>query len=310
LAKHRLIGLLPLALAGASADGDLERALLLRDSLDRNWRGAGPFPLKVVTRDPDYLEVASTLGSTGRVAVDVHRESDFFARGSAFFTLPGWWKQQIVKLLVAAALDADAVITLDADVISIRSFGPDDFLRDDRVVSIWVHRNLHDWWRNTARTLDVPHDETKWGLSVTPNVLSPTLARMVIQEVERRFGQPFVDVLSDWSRLFVPGSAWTEYSLYTLVGDQLGKLFEVHLAPHEVRATGVVLHSSCNIWTYVDPRERLIPERLGKGEYFLIVQSTAGINTNELRALLGYPCPDATAWQTKGRPMATRETSP
>jgi SAM-dependent methyltransferase len=291
LAHDRLVGLLPRALVGASADGDLERALLLRDSLDRNWRGEAPFLLTVVTRDPDYEEVAATLKGSGRVAVRVRGESEFFPHDSGFFTIPGWWKQQAIKLIVGARLDADAVITFDADIVSIRPFADDEFFRDGRIVSIWANRDLHDWWQNNARTLGIPHEPKKWGLSVTPNVLSPRLAGLVAQEVERRFGRPFVETLADWTRLGVPGSAWTEYSLYTLVGDQLEELFKDHLEPQQARATGVVLHSSNNIWTYADPRSRLAPERLNNGDYFLVVQSTAGVDTTQLRELLGYPCP-------------------
>src|SRR4029079_19399858 len=106
--------LLPLALRKLQRRGDLERAGLLIESLAKHWRDSQPFRLLIVAPRNDVSLLRSNLPRFANIEVDVRSVSDFLRPMSRFYWLPGWYKQQMIKLQVPAVLGFGGFLTLDS----------------------------------------------------------------------------------------------------------------------------------------------------------------------------------------------------
>src|ERR1700743_3664556 len=107
---------LPLALRKLKRRGDLERAGLLIESLAKHWRDSQPFQLLIVAPRSDIALLRTSLPSFANIEVDVRAESEFFGPLSRFYAVPGWYRQQLIKLHVPAKLGFGGFLTLDSDV--------------------------------------------------------------------------------------------------------------------------------------------------------------------------------------------------
>jgi len=129
--------LLPLALRKLQRRGDLERASLLIESLAKHWRDSQPFQLLIVAPRGDVSLLRSSLPRFANIEVSVRPEGDFFRPFSHFYTLPGWYKQQMIKLQVPAKLGFGGFLTLDSDVCCVGDFDSRTFVENGRALSRW-----------------------------------------------------------------------------------------------------------------------------------------------------------------------------
>jgi hypothetical protein len=220
--------ILPLALSSGRNGDELERALLLIESLARHWQDHEPLRLLIVSPHRDVGMVAIRLPSFSRIDVSIHSEREFFPRFSRFYTMPGWYRQQIVKLLVPATLQLGGYLTLDSDVFCVDDFDATTFIANARALSRWEPKRQHEWWRRTARFVDVAYDAAAHGLSVTPNVLHSDLAHQAFEHV----GGGLLDSQTALALRLLRGIGripWTEYALYTSVAERAGNLFDYHV---------------------------------------------------------------------------------
>ena len=172
--------ILPLALRNLKRRGDLERAGLLIESLAKHWRDSQPFQLLIVAPRSDVSLLRSSLPHFANIEVSVRSESDFFGPFSRFYLLPGWYRQQMVKLRVPAMLGFGGFLTLDSDVCCVGDFDARTFVEHGRALSRWEPKHHHDWWQNAAAIVGVPYDARTHGLSVTPNILHGELTRQTL----------------------------------------------------------------------------------------------------------------------------------
>jgi hypothetical protein len=61
--------------------------------------------------------------------------------------MPGWYRQQIIKLLVPATLNLGGYLTLDHDVYCVDDFDATTFIDNGRALSRWEPKRQHGWWR-------------------------------------------------------------------------------------------------------------------------------------------------------------------
>ena len=169
-------GVLPLAAKTHGEAGEIDRAAFLLSTLDRRWQDKTPLRLIIVAPSDDVPAIGNALRSTPRVQVDLRTEEEFFDRDEAFQALPGWWKQQVIKLVVPAVLRLGPYLTFDADVVCVRDFDGRTFVREGQLVSQWYRQYRNGWWAATARFLGLPYEPSALGLDVTPNVLHSDLA--------------------------------------------------------------------------------------------------------------------------------------
>jgi hypothetical protein len=275
--------ILPLALRSGPKPEELERAALLIESLSQHWLDCKPLQLLVVSPERDVDLVSLGLPNFPNVDVSVHGEREFFPRFSRFYAMPGWYRQQVVKLLVPAALNLGGYLTLDHDVYCVDDFDATTFVEDGRALSRWEPKLQHDWWREAAKYVGVPHDAAAHGLSVTPNVLHSDLARQALDQVGRGvFGCETALALRVLRKIGrVP---WTEYSLYTLVAERAGNLFAYHA--HWDRCYcqhSQIFSEHSSIWQASDfERSAYLAQRNPQAK-FVVVQSKARLPIAQVR---------------------------
>jgi len=277
--------ILPIALRNLKRRGDLERAGLLIESLAKHWSDSQPFQLLIVAPRSDVSLLRSSLPHFANIEVSVRSESDFFGPFSRFYLLPGWYRQQMVKLQVPAMLGFGGFLTLDSDVCCVGDFDARTFVENGRALSRWEPKHHHPWWKNAAAIVGVPYDARTHGLSVTPNILHGELTRQTLAHF--RTG-PMIDEMTSlcsWVLRKIGGIAWTEYSLYTSVAELKGNLFDyhVHWDPSYFHDTQLFSEHTC-VWG-ADDFERLVqlPGGTDPGGKFIIVQSHARIPLERVR---------------------------
>ena len=277
--------ILPIALRNLKRRGDLERAGLLIESLAKHWRDSQPFQVLIVAPRSDVSLLRSSLPHFANIEVSVRSESDFFGPFSRFYVLPGWYRQQMVKLQVPAMLGFGGFLTLDSDVCCVGDFDARTFVENGRALSRWEPKHHHPWWKNAAAIVGVPYDARTHGLSVTPNILHGELTRQTLAHF--RTG-PMIDEMTSlcsWVLRKIGGIAWTEYSLYTSVAELKGNLFDyhVHWDPSYFHDTQLFSEHTC-VWG-ADDFERLVqlPGGTDPGGKFIIVQSHARIPLERVR---------------------------
>lgn len=276
--------ILPLALRKLKRRGDLERAGLLIESLAKHWRDSVPFQLLIVAPRNDVSLLRSSLPEFKNIEVSVRSESDFFPLHSRFYWLPGWYRQQIVKLDIPARLSFGGYLTLDSDVCCVGDFDARTFVDHGRALSRWEPKRHHDWWASASAIVGVPYDARTHGLSVTPNILHGDLAGQALAHF-RKGPVDAPTALGLWSLRKLGSVAWTEYSLYTSVAELKGNLFDyhVHWDPSYFHDTQLFSEHTC-VWG-ADDFERLVqlPGGSDPGGKFIIVQSHARIPLERVR---------------------------
>jgi len=277
--------ILPLALRKLQRRGDLERAGLLIESLAKHWRDSQPFKLLIVAPRNDVRLLGTSLPDFPKIEVEVRSESEFFGPFDRFYGLPGWYRQQLIKLHVPAALGFGGFLTLDSDVCCVGDFDARTFVEHGRALSRWEPKRHHDWWESASAIVGVPYDARTHGLSVTPNILHGDLCRQALDHFQRGPFDPATSLGLWIVRRGVGNIAWTEYSLYTGVAELKGNLFDyhVHWDPSYFHDTQLFSETSC-VWG-ADDFERLVqlPNGNDPGGKFIIVQSHARIPLERVR---------------------------
>jgi hypothetical protein len=291
--------ILPLALNRRHGGDDLQRATLLIESLSHHWQDPEPLQLLIVSPHRDVDKVGLRLPAFLRIEVSIHSERDFFPRFSRFYTLPGWYRQQIVKLLVPARLQPGGYLTLDSDVFCVDDFDATTFVTNGRALSRWEPKRQHEWWPRTARFVGVPYDAAAHGLSVTPNVLHSDLAHQALEHV----GRGLLDAETALALRLVRGAGripWTEYALYTSVAERAGNLFDYHVHWDDCYwQDSQVFSEHSSVWHASDFERRLQRARRNPRAKFIVVQSKAGIPLDAVREYCFTVDSRKTGWPTE-----------
>lgn len=277
--------ILPLALRRLQRRGDLERAGLLIESLGRHWRDTNSLELLIVAPNRDADLLRAELPRVPNIVVTVRPESEFFPSGSRFFLMPGWYRQQIIKLQVPVQLGFGGYLTLDSDVVCVGDFDSRTFVIEGRALSRWEPKCHQTWWRPVAELVGVPYYDEGHGLSVTPNILHSDLSRQALLHFSDGSIDTAITNLGLWSLRKIGKVAWTEYSLYTSVAELKGNLLDYHV--DDTTSYGAPIHlfseRSC-VWGANDfERMAALPYGTDPGGKFIIVQSVARIPIERVR---------------------------
>lgn len=280
--------ILPIALVGASSDGDLDRAILLCDSISGHWVSSKElFNLEVVARDEDHDQVQSTFKKYENMTITFHKESKFISASSKH-KIQGWYKQQLIKLIAPLELFDDYFFTLDSDLLVIKDFDEKTFLTEDaKAIPKLTPCNIHDWWKNTAIHFDIPMTR-ELGFGVTPNILNSEILKAISEYFEVKYSEPMIETLC--KLLANQREPWSEYSIYDLIGRSLidfNKFYDFEAGKVST------LHANRAIWgngslTDINTFVR------GLEGFFLIMQSTSHVTLHDRQEILNCSLRDLT----------------
>ncbi len=149
---------------------DRERFTILLRSLEAFMTGLGT--LYVITPD-DQLACAPSLAGSRKFAIQVVGERLLVPEMESFFYLPGWYKQQLVKLAASQLVSTPFYLTLDADVICTRRVSPSDLVPNGRARCFVIERDEHpDWYAGAEAVLNMKAVRRHVLHNVTPCVWS------------------------------------------------------------------------------------------------------------------------------------------
>ena len=168
---QKLDAVLPLMLR------DYARFEILQKSFKVFFKDLGKF--WVVTLDHEFDQIKSLISDEQYCVISESSlvpEFKIFtssSRFSLFRSLPGWFKQQVIKIAIADKIETDFYITLDADVICTRPVCYGDLIRDGRAIC-YIHRTHEhpDWYGWVEKVLKMNSRSRDFLHNVTPVVIN------------------------------------------------------------------------------------------------------------------------------------------
>lgn len=258
----------------------VDRAALLLQSLGRFWSDTRKLTIHVIAPDTEVAFMSDALrGLATDISLDVRfcAESRLSPEIAATSPELGYAKQMLIKLAAFEIVSSPSVLIFDSDVVCCRAFGHGSFVRDGRVISDWAVPTLHEWWHESARVAGVPlpPDALKRPrLGITPQLLSCAALREVTSYLSALFGRGWIGGLLARYTGRHP-HIWTEYALYDLILERLGRTWSYHVPPEDISPLESVCCKEQNIWTAGDfgrwnPAQVLRDPTLG---HFMVLQS-------------------------------------
>jgi hypothetical protein len=218
-----LVAMLPLKIARAHYDENIERTRLLLESFERFSRFPSPLPVYAVCLRAELPRVREAFSRYERVTLELLCEEDLVP-GIGGHGAIGWFKQQALKLAFSRICPAPFYLTLDPDILLCRALHADDLVRDGRCYTSWMTKAEHPhWWAASAALLGVAVDPTTPGMNVTPQMLSRDVAQALGRLLTALLGGD-----DPWLALLDVKTRWTEYTLYSIFAEATGRLAEYH----------------------------------------------------------------------------------
>ncbi len=288
-AANKFDAVLPLALR------DFERFRILHASLSRASEDMGT--CWIVTPDQEYPALAAKVsGKNYRVVPESRIVPEF----RSFPSVEGWYKQQMIKIAIAAEIKTEFYLTLDADLFCTRPLRYSDLVQDGRAPCfVGQHGKYPEWYGWAERVLKLPWPGEFH--NVTPAVLSRAAMlkmqrhlselagnREGISENERRSSKLGFSAQRLWNGWFsnarqqrpwavylLGNLPWTEYSLYYTFLEATGQFEKYH-----VRSESCLYSKDRCLWTtdQVDTWDPWTKAGEDDPAFFLVIQSNTGID--------------------------------
>ncbi len=221
-----LAAILPLKVSGRHYGENLARVDVLFSSLLHHCSNDLFDELIIVAPQAEVLLAKEYIAGWPELPLRVIGEAEHFEAFDRFtrpWQLRPWQRQQIVKLNAPALTDADYVLTLDPDVLILRSITRSSLLPGGCALLQPEPRGVHaQRWHDAADLLDMSVDLASPGMVLTPALLSRDILVALHDRLEECGGRPWMDVL------LTSYCNWTEYTLYLLAAEHSGLLDSRH----------------------------------------------------------------------------------
>jgi Family of unknown function (DUF6492) len=240
---------------------DYPRFEILAKSLNRFCPDLGT--CWVVTPDPEFEQIRALIQDDRyRVIPESSLVPEFkIFRGSRFSffkSVPGWFRQQMIKLAIADHITTDFYLTLDADVICTKPTHFQDLVKEGRGVC-FIHpaeKNTQaDWYGWAEHVLKLKSRHRDRLHNVTPAVLSKqaifelrdylsqTYRNLTFPRTKRDFRAAVLKVytyflppnsphrrqLLNWKSYLSVCVPWTEYGLYYIFLEETDRFNQYHI---------------------------------------------------------------------------------
>jgi hypothetical protein len=240
----QISAILPLKIRGRHYADNIGRCDILFSSL-RHFTQLDTFHRIVIIVPHDEVdEVKRYAQAWSDFPIEVIDESlhmGIFAEFSQRHQIRNWHRQQIIKLSAPAWIETEYFIVFDPDCFATHPFTADTLVVDGRALTHLQPRKVEpDFWKASAKLLEIePHLERD-GIWWTPTILSRTLCLNLQQRLAAMHG-------TDWRRVLLANYAidWTEYTLYWLNAEDAGLLDRYHTTAKPGQRT---LHAAESVW--------------------------------------------------------------
>jgi hypothetical protein len=287
---------------------DLERFQVMSRSLKANFRDLNI--LWIVTKDREYEELASRIKEENYCVLPESRlipELKYYKNIMTLITSLkfrktrpiGWFVQQLVKMAIAPTIETDFYLTLDADVLCLRTVRYQDLIVNGRAITNTTDQDWHaDWYRWSERVLDLERSGITHG--VTPAIFSKKAmiklhgylyqkSNRVLKAVARLvpYGSLPENLLRGWRSYLLRNMPWTEYALYHIYLEATNLFDEYHLQAGE----NAIYDTRNSAW-YEDTACDWDPGKLHENSFFMIVQSRVGLNPEYILKRITHLVPE------------------
>jgi hypothetical protein len=260
MAADRLDAVLPLLAK------DLERFSILDWSFKRSV-----LPIRVcwvVARDTEYALVNERIaGPPYRVIRQSSLIPELEAHRDNPWVTP-WFTQQLIKLSIAQLVETPFYLTLDADVVCVRSFTYDDVIVDRKAVVRRTTALLHrDWYEWVARVLEAPQSMRTHG--VTPAIFATEAVLKLQAHLAAMAARSAPGADLTWRSHLLDRLPWTEYALYHSYLEHTGQFDSYHVDAGE--------SALYDMDQSIEMPSLDVEAESRPGRYFVVVQSNTGI---------------------------------
>lgn len=274
---------------------DLERFSTMARSLSRFFPELGR--LFVVVPDEDHATLFPQVRHRAdALNVQVVPESAWVPEMKAFFHLPGWYRQQLVKLAAAEFVSTSYYLTLDADVVCTRPTTAAQLLPGGKAACFVIPHDYHPrWYEGAEAALDLRAPRRGVVHNVTPVVWSREAVLGLLAHLDgvarrtaysrgwRGLQQRLFFTLHrlgphrrnrPWRAWLAASRPWAEYAMYFTLLEATGTFDRYHFASdyciYDIERS-VWKHGNLDTW---DPR----PVFEGNGPpFFVVIQSNTGV---------------------------------
>ena len=289
---------------------DFERFSILKQTLDRFCQNLLN-NIWVIVPDSDLQTIRHRIQEANYHVIS---DSELVPEFNIFPKKGGWFKQQLIKLAIASRIESDFYLTLDADVLCIKSINFSDLIKDGRAVYYQYSREkfeFPEWYDWAYRVLNLAPFSNQSYHNVTPSVLSRDavlqlqayltqcsslqlktfrysslslrnkwlLCRTKLAQILLPKNSDLRQQLLGWKAYLLRSVPWTEYSLYYTFCQAQGLLDKYH-----TQTDHCIYSTELSIW-YKDQYTQWNPESWFSGQqkfFFCVVQSTTEISPAEV----------------------------
>ncbi|KAM3096350.1 DUF6492 family protein [Phormidesmis sp. 146-35] len=230
------------------------------------------------------------------------------SRFSIFKSVPGWYKQQIIKIAIADKIETDFYLTLDADVICTKPVYYSDLVQNEKGVCFIhsVERNTQtDWYgwaeqvlKLKSRHRDLLHNVTpavlsKQGIFELRDYLSQIYQQLKFPGTKRevratllKFYAQFLpkdslrrSQLLGWRSFLSVSIPWTEYGLYYIFLEETDRFDR-----HHIRIENCLYAEDDSVW-YKEGFDSWDVDKVfspDSSHFFVVVQSWLNLEVDQV----------------------------
>lgn len=281
----RLTAVLPLKIRSRQETSDLDRfCLLLLPSFEKFWEDKDLLEFLIIVPPSDISSVKNRIKKINSFPINIVTEDELYPSllCPSLKEKPGWYKQQILKLMSANVVQTECFLTLDSDIILIKPVTYKDLFPDNKPIFQQENASVHwNWWLACKSVLksNLSFEENTVMMGVTPEILYKDICINLLKEVASRnsISDPAEFLLSITQSL-----QWTEHQLYWLYA------MEKKLTHERYSWTDVILYEG--VWINEDfggSKLKAIKSIFyHSSALFLVLQSTLQLEPKSIAPLI------------------------
>lgn len=229
--SNKIPAVLPIAVHAERNQLDRQRLQILLYSLKKKEAHQWLEQLYIITPDSQKQEMEKQCASIDYLKIKILGEEELFPEFRAWVStrFNNYRKQMLIKLGIAKIIETEFFLTLDSDIICLQKIHPELLIVNGKALMDSDDKNYFPgWWESSAEVLSTSAELDIPGMAVTPAILSRTICKYLIAEVEDKYQKNWISALMEMERQG-KDKYWTEYSLYFLCAKKRNCLTKYHL---------------------------------------------------------------------------------